>query len=102
MKAVFFLFLLITLTACSSVRRQRSIGAVIGAIALGSIGASIGKELSPNPESEKLNKGLGMATGGALGLYLGAKTADYLWEDQALKCSKQDYAQPQRFAEHRW
>ena len=81
MRTIFIYFNLIALLGCSSVRRQRTLGAVIGAMAIGGLVGSIGEELSPNPESEKLNRNLGMAAGGVLGLYLGSKTAEYLWED---------------------
>ena len=74
--------ILATLLSCSSIKKQRTIGAIVGSVALGGIGASIGHELSPNPESDRLNQSYGLLIGGITGLYLGAKTGEHLWQDK--------------------
>lgn len=76
---IFTLFLL--LFSCSTLKRQKILGGLAGSFVLGSIGASIGKELSPNPQSDKFNQTIGMVSGGISGFYLGIKTAESLWQE---------------------
>ena len=38
------------------------------------------KQLSPNARSDKLNQTLGVTTGGTIGLLVGLKAAESLWE----------------------
>ena len=53
----------------------------MGSVVLGSIAANLGKELSPNTPSEKLNQTIGAATGGAVGFYLGTTIAESFWNE---------------------
>ena len=69
------------LSSCATLKRQKVLGGLVGAIVVGSVGASIGKSLSPNPESDRLNQTLGGVTAASIGLFLGMKTAQSLWED---------------------
>ena len=76
----YFIFILIVLLpSCSSLKRQKILGGVVGSVVLGSIAASLGKELSPNASSDKLNQTIGAATGGVVGFYLGTNVAESFW-----------------------
>ena len=82
MKYLILIIALLT-SSCSTLKRQKVLGGIVGLVAVGSISASIGKELSPNPESDRLNQRLGMVTGGTLGFFLGMNAANYLWQDRS-------------------
>ena len=73
--------LCILCSSCSNLKRQKILGAVIGSVVLGSVGASIGQEISPNKDSERFNLTLGGLGGGAIGLYLGAEAGKYFWQE---------------------
>ena len=75
------LLVILALSSCSSLKRQKVWGGLIGAVTMGSIAAHIGKELSPNPQSNNLNQAIGATAGGIVGLAIGMKTANYLWEE---------------------
>ena len=77
----YLLPIILLLSSCATLKRQKVLGGLLGAIAVGSVGASIGKSLSPNPESDRLNQTLGGVTAASVGLFLGIKTAQSLWED---------------------
>jgi len=68
---------IILLNSCSTMTRSRTLGAVTGALVCGILGVGIGKELSPDVESNGLNKGIGGTVGatacGALGYFFGGK-----------------------------
>lgn len=72
---------LIFLLSCSSLKRQKMAGALLGSVALGTAGNIIGKELSPNPQSNRINQALGSVLGGGMGFYLGSKAGELLWQE---------------------
>jgi len=67
---------LILLNSCSTLKRSKFVGALTGALTCGVLGSYLGKELSPDKESESFNRVLGTGSGAALcglgGYYLGA------------------------------
>ena len=69
------------LASCSSLKRQKILGGLVGAALVGRVGAGIGRELSPEPQSDRANAMIGTATGGAAGFYLGGRIAEALWEE---------------------
>lgn len=74
-KNILIIILILNISSCSTLRKSQIYGAAATGIICGVLGASIGKELSPNKESETLNKVIGSASGATLcaagGYYLG-------------------------------
>ena len=81
MRYLFLFIQVILLCSCSTLNRQKMLGGFIGASILGGVSANIGKELSPNKESERLNEMIGATSGGAVGFYAGSQIAESLWEN---------------------
>ena len=77
------LLLVFLVSSCSTLKKQKLLGSVIGAIVLGQAGQSIGKNLSPDAESEDLNKTLGLLTGSATGYFLGDYLAKDFWDNKS-------------------
>ena len=75
MKNLVILFLIISLQSCSSLSKSKTYGAIGSALLCGTLGAYLGKELSPNKKSESLNRIIGMSTGASIctvgGYYMG-------------------------------
>jgi hypothetical protein len=75
MSKLIILVLIISLQSCSSLSKSKTYGAIGSAFLCGTLGAYLGKELSPNKKSESLNKVVGMSTGASLcaigGYYMG-------------------------------
>ena len=69
------ILILVLLSSCSTQRKSEIYGAISGGLICGVLGASLGKELSPNIESEGVNKLIGGASGASLcstgGFFLG-------------------------------
>lgn len=72
---VIFLLSFVALSSCSTAGRSRVYGAIAGSLIAGYLGMELGRELSPNKDSERGNKIMGLATGtitgGMTGYYLG-------------------------------
>ena len=77
----FILATILFFSSCSTLKRQKLLGGVIGSFALGGLASNIGRELSPNAESDRLNTSLGAGIGGTLGFFGGMRAANYLWQD---------------------
>ena len=75
------LILLMLLTACTSLKRQQFYSGLTGAVIAGTLGAFIGKSLSPNEQSNKLNLAIGTSVGLAVGAASGALLGTYFWEE---------------------
>jgi len=75
------LILLILLTSCSSLKRQQLYSGLTGALIAGTLGALIGKSLSPNEQSNKLNTAIGASVGLAVGAASGALLGTYFWQE---------------------
>lgn len=78
MKKVVLISSILLLQGCSTHKKSKMYGAIAGSLVCGTLGAYLGKELSPNKASESFNKVLGASTGavacGGLGYYLGGKS----------------------------
>ncbi len=67
MKKVMSYFIIISLSSsCSTLSKSKTYGAITGTLICGVLGASLGKELSPNKESKGFNKLLGGVSGAGL------------------------------------
>ncbi len=78
MKPLIFIFLL---TSCSTLKRQQLFSGITGALIGGSIGAMIGKSLSPNERSDQLNMILGGSLGALAGSAGGVALGTYFWQE---------------------
>ena len=79
-------FLLIILigslsTSCSTIKKQKLYSAITGAVIGGALGTVIGKELSPNKDSDRTNKLAGATSGVLIGGYLGTRVGEMFWYD---------------------
>jgi hypothetical protein len=78
MKPLIFIFLL---TSCSTLKRQQLFSGITGALIGGSLGAMIGKSLSPNQRSDQLNMILGGSIGALVGTVGGVAMGTYFWQE---------------------
>ena len=77
MKKILMLILLMLIQSCSSLSKSKTYSAIGSALLCGTLGAYLGKELSPDKPSETLNRIIGMSTGAgicAVGGYFMGKT----------------------------
>ena len=73
--------LVLLLSSCSTLKRQKLLGTIVGGILGGEVGKRMGRELSPNTASDKLNQNLGAVLGASAGAYVGAVTGEFLWRE---------------------
>lgn len=62
----YIIILTFLLSSCSTLRRSKIVGAVTGSLTCGILGAYLGKELSPDRESDSFNTLLGGTVGASL------------------------------------
>lgn len=70
---------LISLSSCSTLKRSQFYASLGGAIIGGSIGALVGKSLSPNKESDQFNRLLGIGIGSLIGGVSGHYISKNYW-----------------------
>lgn len=72
--------LILVCSSCSTRSKSKKYGAISGALICGGLGSSLGTQLSPNRESDSLNRNIGAVTGallcGAIGYYVGGQLYD--------------------------
>ena len=75
MKLITLLITVLTLQGCSTMTKSKTYGAITGSLICGSLGLYLGKELSPDAESDSFNKTIGLVSGlslcGISGYYMG-------------------------------
>ena len=80
----FLLIILLLNSSCSTLKSSRFWGRVGGTVLLGSLGYAIGKESSPNKESEKVNSYIGITLGAGVGAFAGDALAKYFYKEDPL------------------
>ena len=65
-KTLILSLIFMTFQSCSTLSKSKTYGAIGSALLCGTLGAYLGKELSPDKQSETLNKVVGMASGASL------------------------------------
>ena len=78
MKIILLIFFL---TSCSTLKRQQLFSGITGTLIGGSIGAMVGKSLSPNQRSDQLNMILGGSIGAVVGTTAGVVLGTYFWHE---------------------
>ena len=81
MRALLVVILSVSLLGCSTLKKSKTYGAIAGGLICGVLGSAIGKEVSPNPESEGVNKVIYGAGGAAACGLTGYLVGTALYED---------------------
>ena len=75
MRTIIILISLLVFQSCSTLSSSKLYGAIGGALICGTLGAYLGKELSPNRSSESYNQIIGVSSGATIcsvgGYYIG-------------------------------
>jgi hypothetical protein len=79
-KNIMVFMVCMTLNGCATKRSSKLYAGIAGAFVLGTVGAIIGQEASPNKESDTLNALMGATVGAGIGGLLGSYTAEYFHE----------------------
>ena len=80
MKFLIFLFVL-SLTGCSSIKRQQIYSGFAGMVIGGTIGSIMGKSMSPTRRDERYNQLLGTSIGTLVGAMAGVGLGTLFWND---------------------
>jgi hypothetical protein len=82
MKYLYFGILVLNLSSCSSLKKQKLFSGLLGSLIGGSVGATLGKNLAPDEQSINLNKTMGAAAGAGAGIIVGTYLGGIFWETE--------------------
>jgi hypothetical protein len=82
MKYILVLIQILAITSCSTMKKSQLYGAIAGGLICGTIGASMGKEMSPNKASSSFNKAIGFTAGSSLCAIGGHYVGKYFYKSE--------------------
>ena len=76
-----YILLILLLSSCGSLTKRKLYAGLAGSLIGSFVGSEIAKETSPNAESEKINKLMGLGLGGVAGYFAGSFLAESTFKE---------------------